>query len=75
VADGTHTLRRLREARGLRQEEVASQLVPPMSWRTLHRWEKNGPPYRRDEHRDSWLAQLAERYGVSVEELKNGRPA
>lgn len=73
MADGTDTLRRLRKAKGLRQDVVAATLEPPMSWRTLHRWETEGIPQRKDENRDSWLAQLAERYGVSVEDLRNGR--
>jgi len=44
-----------------------------MSMRTLERWETRGIPMRRDEHRDSWLSQLAQMYGVEASELVNGR--
>lgn len=46
---------------------------PPMSWRTLYRWEKNGIPALRDSpNRDSWVEQLAELYGVDPKKLGNG---
>jgi len=37
-----------------------------MSVRTLHRWEKNGIPVRRDENRDAWIEQLADLYDVDL---------
>ena len=46
-----------------------------MSVRTLERWETKGVPVRRDEHRDSWLEQLAVMYGVEPAQLTNGRAA
>lgn len=68
------SLRQLREHQGLRPEEVAGRLDPPMSVRTLERWEKQGVPVRRDENRDSWLEQLAVMYDVDAARLKpNGR--
>ena len=68
-----HTsLRQRRELLGLRLEEVGARLKPPMSWRTLHRWEKTGIPVRRDENRDAWIEQLAELYEVDPAALRNG---
>ena len=68
-------LRKLRERSGLRSEEVAGRLKPPMSVRTLARWEEKGIPVRRDEHRDTWLEQLALLYQVDPSQLANGRAA
>ena len=64
---------KLREARavtGLSRERVVRdpRLDPPMTSKTLERWEKNyhrAPKWR--------LEQLAAVYGVSVESLSNGR--
>lgn len=52
-------LRQAREARGLARERVAALLEPPISSKTLERWEKPGysvPAWRLD--------QLAELYKV-----------
>jgi hypothetical protein len=68
------SLRQHRDRLGLRLEEVSARLNPPMSWRTLHRWEKNGIPSRRDENRDAWLEQLAALYKVDPASL-NGKVA
>ena len=62
------TLRRARENSGLTREQVCGQLKPPISYRTLERWEKAGVP----ERRSFWIEQLAELYGVTVESL-NGK--
>ena len=64
-----------RELLGLRPEEVVARLKPPMSVRTLHRWEARGIPtdHQRNTHRDAWVAQLAELYGVDPATLTNGK--
>lgn len=71
VADA---LREFRKARGLTLVDVAVRLEPPMHWRTLQRWETQGVPVQRGEHRDSWLEQLSELYGVKLK-APNGRGA
>jgi ribosome-binding protein aMBF1 (putative translation factor) len=56
-------LREARDATGLSRERVAAQLDPPISSKTLERWE-NGATVKR------WrLQQLAEVYGVSLHSL------
>lgn len=64
------TLTPLREARdrlGLGRERVAPQLDPPISSKTLERWEAAGADVV-----DLWrLRQLAAIYGVEVEELRS----
>lgn len=70
------SLRKLRNEKGLSLEQTARSLTPPMSWRTLLRWEKEGVPVRRDENRDNWIEQLADLYEVDAKELTpNGRAA
>ena len=69
------SLRKHRDRLGLRPEEVVARLKPPMSVRTLDRWETKGIPVRRDEHRDSWLEQLGALYNVEPEQLMNGKAA
>ena len=66
------TLRKLRNDLGLRPEVVVARLDPPMSVKTLERWERKGAPTRRDANRDAWLEQLAKTYGVEVDALTNG---
>jgi hypothetical protein len=59
-----------RERTGLSRERVVRQMRPPISSKTLERWEKTGIP-----DRSKWmLPQLADIYGVPVDSL-NGRVA
>jgi len=68
------SLRTLRDQKGLSLTQVAGRLDPPMSSRTLERWETKGVPSRRQhQQHQSWLEQLAELYGVDPEQLTNGR--
>lgn len=63
------TLWGAREAMGLSRERVAPQLDPPVSAKTLERWEKGITPVPR------WrLAQFARLYRVKVRDLE-GAPA
>lgn len=57
-------LRQAREAEGRSREKVAAALDPPVSSKTIERWEKPGanvPGWR--------LKQLAALYGVGVKRL------
>lgn len=68
----SRSFRRLREARGLTQEEVGLKLDPPYSSTAVWKWENSGTIPRMNV-----LRQLAEMFGVSVGELldENGAPA
>jgi DNA-binding transcriptional regulator YiaG len=58
-------LRAARDWAELSQEAVARQLEPPVSVKTLARWEQPGARVKRVR-----LQQLAVIYGVSVAELQ-----
>lgn len=62
--NGTGPLWRARLAEGLSREHVARLLDPPISAKTLERWEKgaNVPPWR--------LKQLAHVYRVRIRDLE-----
>jgi predicted transcriptional regulator len=58
-------LRRARDRKGLPRERVSAQLDPPISSKTLERWETDG--YRVP----LWRAeQLAGIYGVAIAEIE-----
>jgi hypothetical protein len=58
-------LRAARDKKGLARERVAPQLDPPISSKTLERWEKPGYPV------PEWrLEQLAVIYGVTSRRLQ-----
>jgi DNA-binding transcriptional regulator YiaG len=58
-------LRLAREKRGLARERVAAQLDPPISSKTLERWETPGYPV------PEWrLEQLAELYKTRINKLR-----
>jgi DNA-binding XRE family transcriptional regulator len=64
IKQASSPLRRARDRRGLGRERVAGQLDPPISSKTLERWEKPGarvPLWR--------LEQLAALYGLRIETL------
>ena len=60
-------LRMAREAAKLSRERAARALDPPISMKTLERWE-GGANVKRFR-----LEQLAKIYGVPVESLNNGK--
>lgn len=45
------------------REKVAAQLDPPVSSKTIERWEEPGKVYTRIERRRFYLAQFEELYG------------
>lgn len=60
----TSALRAARDKQGLSRERVAAQLDPPISSKTLERWEAPGAGVKR------WrLEQLAILYGCEVAEI------
>jgi hypothetical protein len=63
-------LRAVREELGLAREKVTAQLNPPLSAKTLERWEKNGEIPRRNGSRRVYLPQLARLYGCLVRDLE-----
>lgn len=69
MSDEPTPLRRARDKRGLSRERVVVQLDPPMSAKTLERWEAGGrvPEWRLD--------QLAEIYGVRSSALLDKKAA
>lgn len=63
-SDGHSRLRVKRDALGLGREKVAAQLDPPISSKTLERWEDGSSPVKR------WrLNQLASVYGCDPKDL------
>ena len=61
----TNSLRVARERRGYSREYVSRQLEPPISSKTLERWEQGASPVK------PWrLVQLASVYEVKVAELR-----
>jgi DNA-binding transcriptional regulator YiaG len=60
-----HPIWAARKAEGLAREKVVRQLEPPVSAKTLERWERGVSPV------PNWrLRQLAVVYGVTVASLK-----
>ncbi len=57
-------LRLARENAGLGREEVTRLLDPPISAKTLERWEERGRPSK-----PYWLVRLADIYGVTPKDL------
>lgn len=71
MSDTTHErLREAREELGLSRERTAARLIPPVSAKTLERWEKGISPIKGYR-----LLQLADLYGVPVGLLKAKPPA
>ena len=70
--DAVTPLRRARERKGFSREHVTRHLEPPISSKTLERWEDPG----HSSQAPGWrLEQLAELYGVDLKRLQNGRSA
>lgn len=64
VQVSTPEMRRARDAKGLARERVAALIDPPISSKTLERWEQPGYPVPR------WRAeQLAALYDVAVVQI------
>jgi ribosome-binding protein aMBF1 (putative translation factor) len=58
-----------RKASGMSRERVAASLKPPVSTKTIERWEGTNAIARNRRQR---LNQLAKLYGVDVADLTNG---
>lgn len=55
-----------RKRAGLGREKVAAQLDPPVSSKTIERWEEPGKVYTRIERRRFYLTQFEELYGEKL---------
>ena len=60
-------LRTAREHAGLSREKVAGKLDPPVSSKTIERWETPGVTFARIDRRRFYLAQFAALYGTEIE--------
>jgi transcriptional regulator with XRE-family HTH domain len=70
MADTVQTkLRSVREYLEFSRELVARRLDPPVTARTIDRWERGTSRPKRYQ-----LLQLATIYGVDVDQLDNGKP-
>lgn len=59
-------LRAARERAGMGREYVAARLDPPISSKTLERWEVPGAVFQRIDRRRFYLRQFEEMYGEKV---------
>jgi DNA-binding transcriptional regulator YiaG len=67
IAKGRSVLRTVREDAGLTREQVCALLDPPVTTKTLERWEKG--EYQPDDRR---MGQLAMIYRVTRRKLVTG---
>ena len=63
-------LRAAREAQGYAREKVVAQLDPPLTSKTLERWERDGVLPKRNGARRIYLPQLARIYKCRQSDLE-----